>query len=315
MLMVYRAKRIQAACAFRDKITMKQLAQAAGIKVPKFTILSLPTDLITFQQDVGFPFVLKPARGAGASGITILRNMGDVYECMSKLPESLHEGAYIMEEFIEGRVYHVDGIVKDGKILIAWPSVFIGSCLDAVHGSNLFGWHLLEKYNPLTKRLNQFTQKVIKALPTPDNVVFHLEAFVDKNNQIRLCEIASRAGGAGINDDWIESFGIDLYKDFARLQAGTYANMLAKEPSSITGWVLLPKTEGIVTKVPQNPPQFEWLIRKYTCVELGEKISNPSNVLDFMFRGQIKATSEADFNAKVMELKDWLNENFSINTN
>lgn len=303
----------KSAIAYRDKFVMKTILSKVGIKTPQYSTVCTPSDLVDFQARVGFPFILKPATETGAKGVVVIKNFDQLYKQMDKFLPTYREGEILLEEFIEGNVYHIDGIVKNGESAICWPSIYISSCLEMVNKIVPLGWHLLESTNPLTTKLVEYTQKVVKELPSPKDFIYHVEAFINKYGEIVFCEAASRPGGGGINEDWIESFGINLFEDHIRCQAGLYNDLpKLQEPKSITGWMLFPKKQGIVKRVPEKGPEFPWILRSFTCVKEGEHLNNPNYVLDFIFRGQIKAETEKEFNEYASILTSWVNENFEI---
>nr|MDH3162378.1 ATP-grasp domain-containing protein [Bacillus licheniformis] len=148
----------KSALLFRNKILIKEQVRKAGVKVPDFKKIDSAADLYTFVQTFGFPVVVKPIYGSGSVDTTVLRNRQDVWNVLAKgLPDHLE-----VESFIEGDMYHIDGLILDEEIVLSWPSRYINGCL-AFQDHQFLGDLQLELKNPLTWRLTDFVQKALVA--------------------------------------------------------------------------------------------------------------------------------------------------------
>lgn len=134
---------------------------------------------------------------------TVLRDMNSALTfCKEGLRSSGIDPIYGLEieKFVPGPMYHIDGFVHNGKVVISWPSQYIGTVVDFKTNPYIAGFSL-SPHNPLVPRLNQFIENVIGALdtppfPNPDSFPFHAEAWHTPSDDIVLCEIASRGGTA-----------------------------------------------------------------------------------------------------------------------
>ena len=97
----------------KAKSAMKEFFQKAGVKTMRYLVVSGKEDkekAAAFQKEVGWPLVVKPNIGVGASHSYALHNDAEFDAFFEKeLPEP-----YIMEEFVEGSVVSFDGIC-DGE--------------------------------------------------------------------------------------------------------------------------------------------------------------------------------------------------------
>lgn len=237
------------ATAYRDKVTMKWLARAAGVAVPAFDTIDDPMDLLDFIDAHGFPVVTKPRYGAGASGVRMLHNRRDVAEFLdhpAANPPFL-PGQWMVETFVRGDFYHVDGIMRDGRIVHGWPSRYSDGIAEYLRAGSCLASALLAPEDPHRNRLMELTAEVIAALPAaPLPLAFHCEAWVVPDGRPVLCEIACRAGGALIPRAYERAFGVQLSKEALRAQCGS-ALTLSHQPSvpdPASGWLVFPPQSG-----------------------------------------------------------------------
>lgn len=242
----------KSALLFRDKFLMKKHVKKFGFKTPSFAKIESESDLLAFIEKEKFPVLVKPRRGTASEGIYILKNFEEV-KIFSKNNISLqHENHFLAESYILGNVYQIDGLVKNGKLIFAWPSATIRRCLDICSGSAV-GRHFLSDQHPLLKGLLQYAKNIIETFPTGDAMIFHLECFHENKNNFTFCEIASRVGGLRGRDTWIESFGIDLGKEAMRAQADLPLSVTVDselKPKNISGYILFPKRDGFLQSMP-----------------------------------------------------------------
>ncbi|EAF6498013.1 nikkomycin biosynthesis protein, partial [Listeria monocytogenes] len=101
---------ISSAMAFRDKYVMKNLAIQNNIKVPIFSKVNTFFDVVNFTNKNKFPVVVKPRLGAGSVDTFIINNSLEMEENL----RGVDLKNFIIEEFIDGSIFHVDGLIKDG---------------------------------------------------------------------------------------------------------------------------------------------------------------------------------------------------------
>ncbi|MFE2914312.1 acetyl-CoA carboxylase biotin carboxylase subunit family protein [Kitasatospora indigofera] len=241
---------VASATAYRDKVVMKRLARAAGIAVPAFAPVDSPADLMDFIEAEGLPAVVKPRLGAGAEGVAILRGPHDVAaflagEGASEVPYL--PGQWMVESFVTGEFFHVDGIMRDGLVVHAWPGQYSGGLAERIHDELHIGSVLLAPEDGRTAVLARMAADVVAALPAaPHPLAFHLEAWIGPDGVPVLCEIASRAGGALIAEAYERAFGVQLAREGLRAQCGSPLALTGQPaaPSAAVGWVLLPPGHG-----------------------------------------------------------------------
>ena len=197
------------AMLYRDKFLMKSKVVEHGIQVPPFAKIHSPLDILSFTKQHGFPVIIKPILGCASAAIKVLSNEE---ECNQYLEKEFYSGItdimmdytgnFIIEKFVPWKMFHVNGYAKNGKVSdLIWPFAYLSTNLDFTKGK-AYGNVLISRQDPLWNPLVEITQKVLDALGTPQNLIFHLELFqvptLDGSLQFALCEIAARRPGGSI---------------------------------------------------------------------------------------------------------------------
>ncbi|NQZ11019.1 MAG: ATP-grasp domain-containing protein [Algicola sp.] len=279
---------------FRDKFLMRDLACKAGLASPKYAKVNNVIDLLKFLQRVDLPIVVKPRDLAGTVGANVLKTEEDVEQFLSQRADDIHKSptGSISETFVKGLMYHVDGFIHNGKEVVMLPSKYNNDGFAFFKGENL-GSHALSDSNPLKKRLNDFARKIcFEVLPTPQNMVFHLEVFHTPDDELVMCEIASRLGGGRINDTVKAVTGYDIKMGFVEAEANKGLEVIEQhqQPSGkLAGWLTIPQKEGTIEYIPEECP-LEGVIGYRLSGKAGDKFDAPStmgfNLVNFVIEGE-----------------------------
>ncbi len=208
-------------------------------------------------------------------------------------------------------MYHIDGIVCEGKIIAAWPSKYINTCLEMAEGKPT-GSYLLPPSNPLIPKLIKYTQNVLLALPTPRDTGFHLEVFCD-GQDIIFCEIASRIGGPWINDVWVRGMNLNLKKEFIRAQTllCPITQSYLATPNELVGGIIFPPRKGVVKKINYNC-ELSRVIEYQAFLKAQESLSSPDGMLGHILYFIFTGNSQEEIEQKAQEIIGWVNKNIEI---
>lgn len=99
---------------FRDKETMKQVLEAAGIRVPHHARARSVAEVEAAIERIGFPAIVKPIAGAGSKDT---HRVDDRDGLKAVLEWTRHVPEVSVEEFIEGDEFTFDTICANGEIL------------------------------------------------------------------------------------------------------------------------------------------------------------------------------------------------------
>ncbi|RPE45861.1 hypothetical protein EDD90_9176 [Streptomyces sp. Ag109_O5-1] len=237
---------------FRDKTVMKRWVTFAGLRAPRYLALDADATAGTVLDPgsglPGLPLILKPRDGAASRGVRLVRTEAELAAALEEIGRKSLPG-YEAEEYVEGRIHHVDGIRTDGRFHFASVSEYVNTCLDFTGGTPL-GSVLLDR-GPLHEQLSGFAADCLDALELWDGP-FHLELILPPSGEPVFLEVGLRPGGAGVPFVHRDLFGIDLYCEAVRAAVGlpplTDEAALRRVEAS-GGWLVFPEPRPLPARV------------------------------------------------------------------
>jgi hypothetical protein len=216
--------------SFRDKMAMAVAASGVGVNVPDFVPLINPEDIRAFMERVPPPWIIKPRSDVSAIGIRKPETADEVWRTVDEMNQrdSLRERAsyYLLMRYVAGEVFHVDSIVNEGRVVFAGANQYGRPPMDVAHQGGAYISHTVAHGSEDQKRLFEANKQVVKALALKRGAT-HAE-FIKSNEDGRFyfLEIAARVGGAYIAEVLEAASGINLWREWARLEvtAGKAAN-------------------------------------------------------------------------------------------
>jgi biotin carboxylase len=306
---------VASATAYRDKVQMKRLAHAAGIAVPAFAAVDDPIDLLDFIDMHGFPVVVKPRFGAGAESVWIMRRPEHVTAFLGEERRSTVPylpGQWMVESFVHGEFFHVDGIMHGGRVVHCWPSQYNGGLAERVQDQRHLSSVLLGRDDARIALLTNLTHDVVSAFPAAElPCAFHLEAWIDGTGKPVLCEIASRAGGGPIAEVYERCFGVQLAKEGLRAQCGS-ALALDHQPAGPTspfGWILFSPGHG--TFVPPAEPCPVPGVTLSVGLSAGTRRQGVEDATDAAGKALIMADTVSEVGERLRDVSRWWHDTVS----
>jgi biotin carboxylase len=201
---------------FRDKLAMRFQAQSKGLLVPEFVPVLNYDDLREFMGRIPAPWVLKPRTEAGAMGIKLIHNQEELWRWLDELGDE--QSYFLLEQYISGDVYHVDSIVWDEKVIFAEPNKYWQPPINVAHEGGVFVTRTMERNSKEARSLLSMNKKLVKALGMVRGVT-HTEFIRGKEDgRLYFLETAARVGGANIAEFVEAATGINLWREWTRLE-------------------------------------------------------------------------------------------------
>lgn len=202
---------------FRDKLAMRSAARAAGIPVPDFCPVVNYEDIREFLRKTEGPWLLKPRTNASAIGIRSIERPDDLWPILDALGDL--QSHYLLECFVPGAVFHVEGITWQGKLLFSQPFAYGKPPLQTMHRGGVFTTRTLAVDSPDAAALNEIHSRLLEAFPL-DCGVTHTE-FIrsDRDDRFLFLETAARVGGAYIAETLEFATDINPWVEWARIEA------------------------------------------------------------------------------------------------
>ena len=199
------------------KSKMKAGYEKANVKTARYHMVGDFDGVKAFIDTVGYPVVIKPDNGVGASDTWKITCDDELNEFWSQK----RNVQYICEEFVPGHIETFDGITdKDCNILFCTGQVLCVSPMDMMHGA---GENISYTQNvQAATDLYEAGQRVVKAFNTR-NRFFHFEFFrmdedregLGKKGDVLGLEVNMRAPGGYIPDKMNYAYDVDVYQIWA----------------------------------------------------------------------------------------------------
>ncbi len=304
-------QRMDTVLPYRDKVVMKQRALAAGVPVAPYREIECATELIGFVEQHGFPVVLKPRDSAGSVGLRILESREDLADYLADGFDLYgpYQPNLLAEAFVHGSMCHVDGLVVNGRVALAWPSEYQYALASFATDTGPRLDLTLDLDDPLAHRLLEFTEQALGALSGPENFAFHAEVFHTPEGELVLCEVACRTGGAAIRDIVRTMFGIDPSESWVRAQLGLplpeWIGAEKVTPRQMSGQLVLMKRPGRVVTIPQQPPAFPWIEKYQVFVAPGQTMQAAAYSSDFLLTALVSGKDQAECRERLHILEHW----------
>jgi biotin carboxylase len=108
----------EAARAASNKLLARERFRAGGMAVPEFQrILHADARSGTSLPDVRFPCVLKPLDSSASRGVIRANNREEFIQAAARIAR-MQDGDLIVEDYISGREFALEGVVTDGRLQI-----------------------------------------------------------------------------------------------------------------------------------------------------------------------------------------------------
>jgi biotin carboxylase len=250
------------ASRFRDKLAMRMQARTLGIAVPEFSAVFNDLEVAEWAARVTPPWVLKPRSSAAAIGIKKVDDRDALWHALEAAGDD--RGQCVLEQFVPGDVYHVDSIVWDGQVVFAVAFKYGRPPMEVSHQGGLF----------ITRRLPDESEEG-RAVLAMNRTLQHglgLRRGVSHTEFIRaggagefvFLETSARVGGAYIVDTVEAATGINLWREWAKVEIagehGTYA--VPAHQRAYAGIVLTLARQEIPDMAPYSDPEIAATIRK-----------------------------------------------------
>ena len=258
---------------FRDKLSMSVKARDAGIKVPEFVPAFNQEEIREYLKRVPPPWVLKPRSDVSAIGIRKMDSEDEVWPLLEEMNrrEALRERAsyYLISQFIRGEVFHVDSLVENGRVVFAGVNKYGRPPLIVAQGGGAYVSQTIKYGSEDQRRLLDINRRLIRAMGMKTGATHAEFIKSEADGEFYFLEIAARVGGAYIADVLEAASGINLWREWARLEVdGVNPNKRLRPRKEYAGIILsLARQERPDTSA-YDDPEIVYRVKKKNHVGL-----------------------------------------------
>lgn len=183
---------------FRNKFAMKDaLRRSGGVRINQSRVVEDLEQVREFQEVLGkWPVVVKPTEGAGSRGVVFAQNLQELSQAAIDVfhaTQASGEGQVLLEEFLEGPEFVVNGITDGAGELLA-TDVWLYDKRDFGSRRNLYvHTEKISTTDPRWGLLDDYATQVVRALGLRRAPV-HMEVKLDDQGPC-LVEVGARFAG------------------------------------------------------------------------------------------------------------------------
>jgi biotin carboxylase len=197
----------------KRKSAMKEVYRSAGIRVARGAVVRTLEEARRLVAGTGYPVVAKPDVGVGAAATFKIRDDGELSAFFDRKPPA----DYIVEEFIQGKIFSFDGLTdRDGNLVFFTSHAFSQGIMETVNDDVDLFYHSLRE---IPADLEEAGRRTARAFDVRGRF-FHFEFFrADRDGGIVALEVNLRPPGGLTTDMFNYANDIDIYREWARVVA------------------------------------------------------------------------------------------------
>ena len=201
---------------YRDKLAMRMGARDAGFLVPEFVRVLNYDELRAYMDRVPAPWLLKPRSEASALGIKKIQSPEDLWRALDELGD--RQSYFLMEQFVPGDIFHVDSIVSEGKVVFSSVHQYGRPPMQVMHEGGVFTTRTVDRQSSDWQQLTELNSRLAPALGLKRGVTHGEYIRAHADGRFYFLEIAARVGGAFIADLVEYSTGVNLWREWAKIE-------------------------------------------------------------------------------------------------
>jgi len=195
---------------------MRTGAHESGFLVPPFCRILNYDELRAYMATVHGPWLLKPRAEASALGIRKIYEPEQLWRTLDELGDL--QTNYLLEQFIPGDIFHVDSIISEHKVMFSAVHRYGKPPMQVMHEGGVFTTRTVDRTSREWKDLTTLNARVAPDLGMAHGVTHAEYIRAHDDGRFYFLEIAARVGGAFISDLVETSAGINLWREWARIE-------------------------------------------------------------------------------------------------
>ena len=186
----------ETALKFTDKFEMRKAAKAAGVGCPDFDKANSLEEALKISERIGFPLIIKPTDSSGSRGVTKISNEQELKLNFDISKKYSSTGTVIVEQFIEGKEYLVDGFAMNYKYInldlgekeyFDVPNIYVSKmCIFS---------SAAKETDRVGKKVLEANKKLVTSIGLKFGITHAEYLYSEKEDMVYLVEVAARGGG------------------------------------------------------------------------------------------------------------------------
>ncbi|MGH9606901.1 MAG: ATP-grasp domain-containing protein [Terracidiphilus sp.] len=215
---------------YRDKLAMRIGAQQSGYLVPEFCRVLNYDELRDYMESVAPPWLLKPRSEASSVGIRKIEEPEQLWRALEELGD--RQSHFVLEKFVPGDIFHVDSIVSEREVVFSVVHQYGRPPMQIVHEGGVFTTRTVDRDSREWVELTALNAGLAPSLGMMRGVAHAEYIRAHADGRFYFLEIAARVGGAFIADLVEASTGVNLWREWARLEVANLRGETYAKPES-----------------------------------------------------------------------------------
>jgi biotin carboxylase len=257
---------------------MRMRALDRDVRVPDFVPVVNHADIRYYLDHVRGPWVLKPRQEASAIGIKKIDAAAELWPLLEQLGDQ--QSSFVLEKFLPGDVYHVDSVVSESEAVFSNVSRYGKPPMNVAQGGGIFTTFTVARGSTDDSALRAINRDLIAALGLVRGVAHAEFIHAHADGEFYFLECAARVGGAYINEMVEAATGINLWREWARIEIaggdGSYQLPPARE--EYAGVILSLARQDDPDTSAYNDPEVYLRIKKHHHAGLVLRSPDPRRI-------------------------------------
>lgn len=272
-----------------NKYRMKEAFLAGGVNTARFVRINSASELETAMGQLRFPLILKAVDQMGSRGIFRCDTPEEVYENYPKSMAASRLDYCLLEEFIEGTLFGVEGMVQNGEPVFLLPD---GTTTFQAATPTPVGHYVpAPELADVEEEILHQVRLAITALGF-DNTPLNCDCIL-RGREVFLVEATARAGATCLPELVGTYYGVNYYEQIVRLAMGMPQSPLLGGTGRHTAnlsHILLSTVSGTLVRLENRNRPSEDVMDLSLNVAPGERVCAYTNGRDRL--GQILIRGE-----------------------
>jgi biotin carboxylase len=195
---------------------MRMGAQGSGFLVPEFCRVINYDELRAYMDRVPAPWLLKPRAEASALGIRKIPVPEQLWRTLDSLGD--RQSYFLLEKFVSGDIFHVDSIVSECNVVFSVVHQYGRPPMEVMHEGGVSTSCTVDRGSRDWMELSALNAGLAPSLGMVRGVTHAEYIRAHADGRFYFLEIAARVGGAFIADLVEISTGVNLWREWARVE-------------------------------------------------------------------------------------------------
>jgi biotin carboxylase len=203
---------------YRDKLAQRVIAGAFGFQVPEFCRVLNYDEIRDYVARVPGPWLLKPRTNTALAGGRRIENTDQLWRALEELGDA--QSRFILEKLVQGDTFHVDSIVSEGEVRFSVVSQSRVRPIKPPGTDEIFTTSMANRDSRDAQQLKAINRELAPSLGMVRGVTHARFLRSHADGSYYFLEIGARVGGAFVDQVVEAATGVNLWREWAKLQVG-----------------------------------------------------------------------------------------------